>query len=66
MHDLWLQITSDPHFAGAHHYHVVGLALDELKLELTTERRAELLAKLDEDLRSGAKDSKDSRDDATG
>jgi len=63
MHDLWLQITSDPHFAGAHHYHIVGLALAELKLELTTERRAELLAKLDEDLRSGTKDSKD---DATG
>ena len=52
MHDLWLQITSDPHFAGAHHYHIVGLALDELKLELTTERRAELLAKLDSDLHS--------------
>jgi len=24
MHDLWLQITSDPHFAGAHHYTLSG------------------------------------------
>ncbi|MGB7945298.1 MAG: APC family permease [Terriglobales bacterium] len=56
MHDLWLQITSDPQFAAAHHYHIVGLALDELKLELTTERRAELLAKLEGDLHSGDKD----------
>jgi hypothetical protein len=58
MHDLWLQVTSDPRFSGAHHYHIVGLALDELKLELTTERRAELLAKLDSDLHNDEEDPK--------
>jgi hypothetical protein len=46
MHRLWLDITSDPRYAGAHHYHIVALALEELRRELTTEQRAELLAKL--------------------
>ena len=26
MHRLWLDITSDPKFAGAHHYHIMALA----------------------------------------
>ena len=46
MHSLWREITSDPKYAGAHHYHIVALALEELKRELTTDQRAELLAKL--------------------
>jgi amino acid transporter len=46
MHKLWLDITADPKFAGAHHYHIVALALEELKRELTTEQRAQLLEKL--------------------
>ena len=39
-------LPSDPKFAGAHHYHIVALALEELKRELSTEQRAELLQKL--------------------
>ena len=50
MHKLWLEITADPKFAGAHHYHIVALALEELKRELTTEQRAQLLAKLQEEM----------------
>ncbi len=50
MHQLWLNITSDPKFAGAHHYHIVALALEELKRELNTEQRAQLLAKLQEEM----------------
>jgi amino acid transporter len=46
MHKLWLNITADPKFAGAHHYHIVALALDELQRELSTEQRAQLLQKL--------------------
>lgn len=46
MHQVWLDITSDPKYAGAHHYHVVALALQELRRELNSEQRAELLAKL--------------------
>jgi amino acid transporter len=46
MHRLWLDITADRSCAGAHHYHIVALALEELQRELNTERRAELLAKL--------------------
>jgi len=50
MHRLWLDITSDPKYAGAHHYHIVALALEELKRELTTEQRAQLLQKLHEEM----------------
>jgi amino acid transporter len=54
MHKLWLDITSDTKFAGAHHYHIVALALEELQRELGTEERAQLLAKLQEEIdRSG-------------
>jgi len=50
MHKLWLNITTDPKFAGAHHYHIVALALEELQRELTTEQRAQLLEKLHEEM----------------
>ncbi len=47
MHRVWLDITSDPRYAGAHHYHIVALALEELQRELKSDdQRAELLAKL--------------------
>jgi len=52
MHKLWLEITADSKFAGAHHYHVVALALEELKRELSTEQRSQLLAKLQEEMNS--------------
>jgi hypothetical protein len=50
MHKLWLEITADPKYAGAHHYHIVALALQELERELTTEQRAQLLKKLQEEI----------------
>jgi len=46
MHKLWLNITADKRFAGAHHYHIVALALEELQRELGTHERAQLLEKL--------------------
>jgi len=46
MHKVWLDITSDPKYAGAHHYHVVALALEELQRKLESPDRAVLLAKL--------------------
>jgi amino acid transporter len=54
MHKLWLNITTDPKFAGVHHYHIVALALEELQRELSTEQRTQLLQKLHEEMnRSG-------------
>jgi amino acid transporter len=54
MHKLWLNITTDPKFAGAHHYHIVALALEELQRELSTEQRTQLLQKLQQEMnRSG-------------
>jgi amino acid transporter len=50
MHKLWLNITTDPRFAGTHHYHIVALALEELQRELGTDQRAQLLQKLQEEM----------------
>ena len=46
MHQVWLDITSDPKYCGAHHYHIVALALEELRRELNSDERAKVLAKL--------------------
>jgi len=62
MHQLWLNITADPKFAGAHHYHIVALALEELKRELSTEQRAELLAKLQREMNVPARDEEEGSD----
>jgi amino acid transporter len=50
MHKVWLDVTSDPRFAGAHHYHVVALALEELERELQTGKRTELLERLEQEM----------------
>ncbi|MDP9160972.1 MAG: APC family permease, partial [Acidobacteriota bacterium] len=50
LHRLWLEVTSDPRFAGTHHYHVIAVALEELERELNTEKRSELLDKLWQEL----------------
>jgi hypothetical protein len=60
MHRLWLNITTDPKFAGAHHYHIVALALEELQRELSTEQRAELLQKLQDEMNGPARTDLDS------
>jgi hypothetical protein len=57
MHKLWLNITTDPKFAGAHHYHIVALALEELQRELSTEQRAQLLQKLLEEMKRSGDDA---------
>jgi hypothetical protein len=50
MHKLWLNITADPKFAGAHHYHIMALALEELQRELSTDERTQLLKKLQDEV----------------
>jgi amino acid transporter len=56
MHRLWLNITADPKYAGAHHYHIVALALEELQRELSTEQRAQLLQKLQDEMNGPTRD----------
>jgi len=46
LHKIWLEITSDPRYAGLHHYHVVRLALEELEKRFQSGERSELLRKL--------------------
>ncbi len=60
MHRLWLNITTDPKFAGAHHYHIVALALEELQRELSTEQRAQLLQKLHDEMQAPTRTDLDS------
>jgi amino acid transporter len=50
MHNVWLDITKDPRFAGAHHYHVVALALEQLQQELKGGSRKELLDRLEQEI----------------
>jgi hypothetical protein len=54
MHKVWLDITTDPKYAGAHHYHVVALALEELEKELNSDKREEILQKLLDDMHQGS------------
>jgi hypothetical protein len=57
MHKVWLDVTADPKFAGAHHYHVVKLALEELQRELDSDKRNEVLTKLMDELHRSHGDS---------
>jgi len=56
LHRLWLEITSDPRFAGAHHYHVIAVALQELEQELHSGKRSEVLDKLWQELQKRSDD----------
>jgi len=57
MHKVWLDVTRDPRFAGAHHYHIVALALEQLQKELKGSERAELLDKLEKEMRASEDDN---------
>ncbi len=50
LHRLWRGVTSDPRFAGAHHYHVVAVALEELDRELHSPEREQVLDRLWQEL----------------
>jgi len=58
LHRLWLEITSDPAFAGAHHYHVVSIALEELEKQLRSEKRGEILEQLRHELQKRSDDDR--------
>ena len=57
LHQIWLEVTSDPRFAGAHHYHVIAAALQELHCELHGPERNAVLDKLWEELQKKNEDS---------
>jgi hypothetical protein len=52
IHDVWLELSADPAFARLHHYDVVSLAMQELQRELKGQNRAELLQKLQDEVRN--------------
>ncbi|HKR84580.1 MAG TPA: APC family permease [Terriglobales bacterium] len=57
LHHIWLEVTSDPRFAGAHHYHVVAVALEELERELKGTNREEVLDRLWQEIQKRSDDS---------
>src|SRR5215467_10033203 len=57
LHNIWLEVTSDPRFAGAHHYHVVAAALEELQRELHGAERGTVLDKLWQELQKKNEES---------
>jgi amino acid transporter len=57
LHNIWLEVTSDPRFAGAHHYHVVAAALEELQREMHGQERSVVLDKLWQELQKKNEDS---------
>ena len=63
LHKIWLDITHDPQFAALHHYDVLALALEELRQELRSGRRPELLNMLKRALRAGHSEASDSGPD---
>jgi amino acid transporter len=58
LHHLWLEVTSDPRFAGAHHYHIIAAALEELGRELHGPKRQEILDQLSQQIQRTS-DNKD-------
>lgn len=56
LHRIWLEITSDPRFAGAHHYHIVAAALEELEQELQGPKRREVMDRLWQEIQKRSDD----------
>jgi hypothetical protein len=52
LHKLWLQLSADPELRTVHHYHVIALALNELRRELNGPRREHVLRDLELEMRS--------------
>ncbi|MBV9608658.1 MAG: APC family permease, partial [Acidobacteria bacterium] len=51
LHKLWLDLSSDPRFGGSlHHYHVLALALEELKKQLRDGHRDEIVQDLQQEM----------------
>jgi hypothetical protein len=57
LHRLWLEVTSDPRFAGAHHYHVISIALEELDRELHSKDREQVLERLSQEIQKPSDDN---------
>jgi nucleotide-binding universal stress UspA family protein len=53
LHNLWLDVTSDPEFSGLHHFHIVSIALEKLKEDLHSEEREHLLELLNQEIHRG-------------
>jgi amino acid transporter len=46
LHNIWLDVTSDPDLASLHHYHIIGMALERLQERLKGPQREEIIALL--------------------
>ena len=51
IHDLWLDATTDPELASLHHYHIVRVAVEDLRHSMHGEGREEILEQLKSEMR---------------
>jgi len=42
---LWKELTSDPHYRELHHYHVLNVALQEMRARMQDDNRKEEVLK---------------------
>ncbi|MGH9540514.1 MAG: APC family permease [Terriglobales bacterium] len=56
LHNLWLELTTEPEYRGLHHYDVIALALKELQQDLHGNRRPELMQELEKQARLSHRD----------
>jgi hypothetical protein len=45
LHGLWKELTSDPHYRELHHYHVLNVALQEMRARMQDDNRKEEVLK---------------------
>ena len=51
IHNVWLDATADPELASLHHYHIVRVAVDDLRQSMQGKGREEVLEQLKTEMR---------------
>ena len=54
LHQLWLEVTSEPQLSGLHHYDLVAIALEKLRQDLSSEERDRILDEMLENATVGS------------
>jgi hypothetical protein len=58
IHNLWLDATSDPDLACLHHYHIVRVAVEDLRQSMQGRGREEVLEQLKTEMHRESEPSK--------
>jgi len=58
IHNVWLDATTDPELASLHHYHIVRVAVEDLRHSMHGSGREEILEQLKTEMRREAEPAK--------